>query len=91
MVITLIYTLTLWLQVANGSISNIPEVAEENGRFGNILKFVKPDWPIVLTGVLFYGAIGACYPIIGALLAAVNVVIIILKCSTSMKLFTVFI
>lgn len=64
-------------------------MAEENGRFGDILKFVKPDWPIVLTGVLFYGAIGACYPIIGALLAAINVVSI--ACSTSLKLFPVFV
>ena len=37
-------------------------------------RFVRPDWVIVLTGVVLYGIIGATYPIIGALMANVNAV-----------------
>ena len=47
---------------------------EDNGSFRDMMKFVSLDWPIVLTGVLLYGVIGSSYPIIGALMADINVV-----------------
>ena len=36
------------------------------------LTFTRHNWYILLTGVLFYGAIGASYPSVGALVAASN-------------------
>ena len=43
-------------------------------KLSYLWKFIKPDWLIVLTGVVLYGLIGTTYPIIGALMANVNVV-----------------
>jgi len=37
-----------------------------------LLKLTRPDWYLIVSGVFFYGAIGACYPIIGALAAQIN-------------------
>ena len=51
-------------------------------RFYNLISlwnFIRPDWMIVLTGVVLYGMIGATYPIIAALMANVNAVSMLLK------------
>ena len=40
----------------------------------NLWKFIRPDWFIVLIGVIFYAIIGATYPIVGVLIANVNTV-----------------
>ena len=40
----------------------------------NLWKFIRPDWFIVMIGVIFYAIIGATYPIVGVLIANVNAV-----------------
>ena len=56
-----------------------------------LLKLTRPDWYFIVTGVFFYGAIGACYPIIGALVAQVNevssAVLCLLLCDIFNRLF----
>ena len=45
---------------------------QKETSFFHIVKFIWPDWHLVMTGVIFYSVIGASYPIIGALMAHVN-------------------
>ena len=45
---------------------------QEKTSFFHIVKFIWPDWHLILAGVVFYSVIGASYPIIGALVAHVN-------------------
>ena len=40
----------------------------------NLWKFIRPDWFIVLIGVIFYAIIGATYPTVGVLIANLNAV-----------------
>ena len=40
----------------------------------NLWKFIRPDWFIVLTGIIFYAIIGATYPTVGVLIANLNAV-----------------
>jgi len=53
---------------------------QENYSFYHILKFIKHDWYIISIGVLFYGIIGAGYPIFGALMAYVSTVSLVRVC-----------
>ena len=47
---------------------------ESSTNLLNLWRFIRPDWVILLTGVVLYGIIGATYPIIAALIANVNAV-----------------
>ena len=43
-------------------------------RLLHLWKFVQPDLALTLTGIALYGLIGGTYPIMGAILADINVV-----------------
>ena len=63
------------LQDQNNTSSDGLEDNEPSKTFStltNLWRFVRPDWVIVLTGVVLYGIIGATYPIIAALIANIN-------------------
>jgi len=55
------------------------------------LKLTRPDWYLIITGVFFYGAIGACYPIIGALVAQINEVSSAVLCLSMCAIFNRFV
>ena len=49
---------------ANGS-----EKTGSKAKLMNLWKFIRPDWSIILIGVIFYAVIGATYPTVGILMS----------------------